>query len=64
MVKDFKLVLRIKYFNYFFLFCVGRVRRGNRSDCLLWWQGYLWYAFRYGLGGERAFWNKAGEEKS
>ena len=64
MVEDFKLVLGNRYFNYFFLFYVGRVRRGSCSGCLLWWQGYLWYAFKCGLSGEHAFWNRAGEEKS
>ena len=32
--------------------------------CVLWWQGYFRYAFRYGIGGERAFWNGAGGEKA
>ena len=65
MIEDFKLVLEIRYFNYyFFLFYAARVRRGSHFGCLLWWQGYLWYAFRYGLSGERVFWNRAGKEKS
>ena len=61
MVEDFKLVFRIRYFNYFFFFCVegeggeGGVRRSDYLGCPLWWQGYLWYALKYGLCGERAF---------
>ena len=37
MIEDFKLVLRIKYFDYFFLFFffyVGKVRRSGHSGCL------------------------------
>ena len=34
------------------------------TSCLLQWQGYLWYGFKYGRCGECAFWNMAGEKKT
>ena len=64
MIEDFKLILEVRYFNYFFLFCVGRVKRSGHFGCLLWWQGYLWYAFGYRVGGENDFWNWAGDWKA
>ena len=68
MIKYFKLILRVRYFNYFFFFffflCDGRIRKSGLSGCILWWQGYLCYAFWYKIGGKRAFWDRTGGEKT
>ena len=40
------------------------MRRSGLSSCRLWWQGYLWYAFRYGIGGKHTFWDQSGDEKT
>ena len=65
-VKDGKLVLRVRHFNYLFFFFLfgGRMRRSDLSGCILQWQGYLWYAFWYRIGGESAFWDRTGGEKT
>ena len=66
LVEDFKVVFKVfkvKYFNDPFLsfswlrrvyLLLGRALEG---------QGYLWYAFWYGIDGKHAFWDRtSGEE--
>ena len=74
MIKDFELVFRVRHFNhffflyffflYFFFLCDGRMRRSVLSGCILQWQGYLWDAFWYRIGGERAFWDRTSGKKT
>ena len=60
LIEDVELILGVEHFNYLFFFfffflCDGRIRRSTLLDCMLWWQGFLWNAFRYGIGEKRAF---------
>ena len=69
LIKDFELVFRVRHFNhffflYFFFLCDGRMRRSVLSSCILQWQVYLWYAFWYRIGGERAFWDRTSGKKT